>query len=61
MVLHGLYDTCLKRDLSAVALLVAVASFGWLAYLTSRLYGTDDADATRDMLAEYERRKGAIG
>ena len=61
MVLHGLYDTCLKRDLNAVALLVAVASFGWLAYLTSRLYGTDDEDATAAMLAEYKRRKGAMG
>jgi RsiW-degrading membrane proteinase PrsW (M82 family) len=61
MVLHGLYDTCLKRDMNAVALLVAVASFGWLAYLTSRLYGTDDADATAAMLAEYKRRKGAMG
>ena len=61
MVLHGLYDTCLKREMNAVALLVAVASFGWLAYLTSRLYGTDDEDATRAMLAEYKRRKGAMG
>ena len=60
MVLHGLYDTSLKREMNAVALLVAIASFGWLAYLTSRLYGTDDEDATRAMLAEYKRRKGAM-
>ena len=57
MLLHGLYDTCLKRDLNAMALLVAIASFGWLAFLTSRLYGTDDEKATRAMLAEYKRRK----
>ena len=32
MVLHGLYDTLLKKDLDAVALLVAVATFAYLAY-----------------------------
>ncbi len=57
MVLHGLFDTCLKRDLPAAALGVAFVSFGWLAFLTSRLYGADDADATRAMLAEYKRRR----
>ena len=31
MCLHGLYDTLLKQDHDAVALTVAVASFGWLA------------------------------
>jgi RsiW-degrading membrane proteinase PrsW (M82 family) len=60
MVLHGLYDTCLKRDLNGVALLVAVASFGWLAFLSSRLYGTDDAEANRAMLAEYQRRRKTV-
>lgn len=30
MVLHGLYDTLLKKDMSALALVVAVGSFGWL-------------------------------
>ena len=33
MVLHGLYDTCLKKEMNMMALLVAVASFGWLAAL----------------------------
>lgn len=33
MVLHGLYDTMLKRDMEIAALVVAVASFGWLAFL----------------------------
>jgi RsiW-degrading membrane proteinase PrsW (M82 family) len=31
MVLHGLYDTLLKKDLNVWALAVAVVSFGWLA------------------------------
>jgi protease PrsW len=33
MVLHGLYDTMLKREMEAAALAVAVASFVWLAFL----------------------------
>ncbi len=31
MVLHGLYDTLLKKDMNVWALAVAVISFGWLA------------------------------
>jgi len=30
MVLHGLYDTLLKKDMEIAALSVAVASFAWL-------------------------------
>ena len=33
MLLHGLYDTLLKRDMTALALIVALASFGFLAFL----------------------------
>ena len=57
-VLHGLYDTCLKKDMNGVALLVAFASFGYLAYLFSRLQTVDDRAALKAMLREYERRKG---
>lgn len=32
MVLHGLYDTLLKQDYHAWALVVALLSFGWLAW-----------------------------
>jgi RsiW-degrading membrane proteinase PrsW (M82 family) len=60
MVLHGLYDTCLKREMNGIALLVAAASFGWLAFLSSRLYGSDDEAAKREMLQEYKRRKAAL-
>jgi hypothetical protein len=31
MVLHGLYDTLLKKDMNVYALIVALLSFGWLA------------------------------
>ncbi len=32
MVLHGFYDTLLKKDMNGWALLVALMSFGWLAF-----------------------------
>jgi RsiW-degrading membrane proteinase PrsW (M82 family) len=36
MVLHGLYDTLLKKDMNVGALLVALISFGWLAMQIER-------------------------
>jgi RsiW-degrading membrane proteinase PrsW (M82 family) len=36
MVLHGLYDTLLKRELDPLALVAAVVSFGWLAFAIVR-------------------------
>ena len=36
MVLHGLYDTLLKKDHEVIALLVAVVTFGWLAFQIER-------------------------
>jgi RsiW-degrading membrane proteinase PrsW (M82 family) len=59
-VLHGLYDTCLKKDRNGVALLVALASFGYLAFLLSRLQTDDDRAAHRAMLREYRRRRAAL-
>lgn len=41
MVLHGLYDTLLKRDMNAAALVTAAASFAWLAFLISRSYASE--------------------
>lgn len=37
MILHGLYDTLLKKDYPAIALVVALASFGWLAFLVEKM------------------------
>ena len=36
MTLHGLYDTLLKKDLDGWALVVALATFAWLAYQIER-------------------------
>ncbi|HWB07701.1 MAG TPA: PrsW family glutamic-type intramembrane protease [Pirellulales bacterium] len=41
MVLHGLYDTLLKRDMHLLALLTALASFAWLAFLLARSRQSD--------------------
>lgn len=37
MILHGLYDTLLKKEMEGLAFLTAVASFGWLAYQVERM------------------------
>jgi len=60
MILHGLYDTLLKKDMNALALVVAVLSFLYLAFQISRLRGADDHDARRQMLREYKRRRDAL-
>jgi RsiW-degrading membrane proteinase PrsW (M82 family) len=36
MVLHGFYDTLLKKDMRALALVAAVASFCWMVYQLER-------------------------
>ncbi len=59
-VLHGLYDTCLKKDLDGYALVVSLASFAWLAFLLSRLQTDDDKQAHKTMLREYVRHRSAI-
>jgi hypothetical protein len=56
MVLHGLYDTLLKKEMSAPALGVAAFSFLYLAFQISRLRGVDDQAAHEGMLREYRRR-----
>lgn len=42
MVLHGLYDTALKKDLNSVALVAALVSFAWLAYCMETARDTDE-------------------
>lgn len=41
MVLHGLYDTLLKKEHQLWALAIAAASFGWLIWLVWRLRSED--------------------
>jgi len=57
MILHGLYDTLLKKELNAGALIVAACSFLFLAFQISRLRGGDDRAATEELLREYQRRR----
>jgi RsiW-degrading membrane proteinase PrsW (M82 family) len=59
MVLHGLYDTLLKKELNGAALGVAVVSFLFLAFQLSRLHGVDDEAANKALLEEYARRRSA--
>lgn len=44
MVLHGLYDTLLKRDMEAWALITAMASFGWFFWLHDRTIKEEEKD-----------------
>ncbi len=44
MTLHGLYDTLLKREMKLYALIVALASFAWLAIMIERARSEDDED-----------------
>jgi RsiW-degrading membrane proteinase PrsW (M82 family) len=45
MVLHGLYDTLLKRDHGFLACLVALVSFAWLAWQIEQERSTDAPEA----------------
>jgi RsiW-degrading membrane proteinase PrsW (M82 family) len=59
-VLHGFYDTCLKKEMNGYALLVALASFAYLAFLLSRLQTVDDQSSHKAMLKDYVRHRSAI-
>jgi RsiW-degrading membrane proteinase PrsW (M82 family) len=59
MVLHGLYDTLLKKEMELLALVVAAASFGYLAWLISRLRHSDDEDERAAYVADFIRSKAA--
>jgi RsiW-degrading membrane proteinase PrsW (M82 family) len=60
MLLHGLYDTLLKKEMNAWALIVAALSFGFLALQIYRLHGVDDVEANKRLLEEYKRRRAAM-
>jgi RsiW-degrading membrane proteinase PrsW (M82 family)/predicted nucleic acid-binding Zn-ribbon protein len=60
MVLHGLYDTLLKKEMNALALGVAVLSFAFLAFQISRLGGADMEAAREALLREYRRRRAGL-
>ncbi len=52
MVLHGLYDTLLQKDMEVWALLISLLSFGWLAFLI---------ESTRSSNLESKTRRPAYG
>jgi RsiW-degrading membrane proteinase PrsW (M82 family) len=45
MILHGFYDTLLKKDMSGYALLVALISFGWLVWQVEQARKRDEVPA----------------
>jgi len=45
MVLHGLYDTLLKRDMEIAAVLAAAASFAWFLWFADRSLRAEAAEA----------------
>jgi hypothetical protein len=48
MVLHGLYDVMLKKDMDFSALLVALFSFVWLAFMIERSRREEGAMMSRN-------------
>ena len=60
MVLHGLYDTLLKKDMDLWALGVGIATFAWFAIQVELSRGSDTE--TRGMnRARWQPEKIAIG
>lgn len=57
MVLHGLYDTLLKKDMAFLAMLTAIASYGWLAFVIYRLRDQDDANERAAYVASFIRSR----
>lgn len=47
MVLHGLYDTALKKDMPLLALAVALVSFAWLAWRIEDARKSEDSKPAR--------------
>jgi RsiW-degrading membrane proteinase PrsW (M82 family) len=51
MVLHGLYDTLLKKDMPGAAFICALVSFGWLAYQMERALMSEERAQRKALLA----------
>jgi RsiW-degrading membrane proteinase PrsW (M82 family) len=47
MLLHGLYDTMLKKEMNALALIVALASFAWFAWQVRRMSAVEEEDSEK--------------
>jgi hypothetical protein len=46
MILHGLYDTFLKKDMNVLALLTALVSFAWFAWSVEKTRRTEETPKT---------------
>ncbi len=53
MVLHGLYDTALKKELNSLALLAALASFGWFVWCMERTWTRQEETSMKKPRARY--------
>jgi hypothetical protein len=51
ILLHGLFDTMVKKDLNVLALLVAIAAFAWLAWLIKQAQAREHAIATAPVVS----------
>ena len=51
MVLHGLYDTLLKKQMDGYALVVAIVSFGWLVWQVEQARRQDEQTPARPAYA----------
>jgi len=49
-VMHGLYDTLLKKGFDGYALAVALASFAWLAFMLERARSSDEEYTPRRVI-----------
>jgi len=47
MVLHGLYDTLLKKEMGGLALVAALASVGWMAFQFELMVRKDRSAETK--------------
>jgi RsiW-degrading membrane proteinase PrsW (M82 family) len=57
MLLHGLYDTLLKKDMSLLALVIALLSFAFLAWQIYTLRQDDDQTERASFVKQYLKQK----
>jgi RsiW-degrading membrane proteinase PrsW (M82 family) len=58
-ILHGLYDTLLKREMSGLALVVAALSFVWLIWMVERARN-DDSELALSRVAQRALAAGRL-
>ncbi len=61
IIMHGLYDTLLKQEFPILALLIGIASVGWLIYVFERLAGDEDESVAIFMMTQAAFQDHARG